>query len=172
VVRAALAGLAFLLAACFGPDPGLTEGGLAKPQLEVDFPAQATAGSTERLMVEIDNPGPGDMSAFTVAFANVAVGGTAGNVQPLLRPAPPPKQLGDEQPVSPSIRAIRPDPLTVGEGGLVFGFGPLLEEESASVTFEIVLPDDSGTYANSVQAYDSQILDRIDAEKLQVEIGG
>ena len=172
MLRAAFAGLALLLAACFGPDPSLTEGGLAKPQLTVDLPAEAAAGSSEQLVVEIDNPGPGDMSAFTVAFANVAVGGTAGSVQPLLRPAPPPKQLGDEQPVSPSIGAIEPDPLTVGEGGLVFGFGPLPEEKSVSVSFEIVLPDDPGTYANSVQAYDSQVLDRIDAQKLQVEISG
>ena len=158
------------LAACFGSDPNLTEDGLGKPFLTVDFPTEAAAGSTEELLVEIDNPGPGDMSSFTVAFANVAVGGTEGNAQTLLRPAPPPERIGDDQQVSPSISAIEPEPLTIGEGGLVFRFGPLPEEESASVSFEVVVPEESQTYANSVQVFDSRVLDRIDAVKLQVEV--
>ncbi len=158
------------LAACFGPNSDLTEDGLGKPFVTVDFPAEATAGSAEELLVEIDNPGPGDMNAFTVAFANVAVGGTEDSIQPLLRLAPTPEQLGDDQPISPSITSIEPEPLTVGQGGLVFGFGPLPEEEAVSVSFEVVVPEAGGIYANSVQAYDSQVLDRIDAVKLQVEV--
>jgi len=158
------------LAACLGPDPNLTDDGLGKPLLTVDFPAEAAAGSTEELLVEIDNPGPGDMSSFTLAFANVAVGGAEGSAQPLLRPAPPPEQLGDDQQLSPSISSVEPQPVTVGEGGLVFRFGPLPEEESASVSFEVVVPEESHTYANSVQAFDSQVLDRIDAVKVQVEV--
>ena len=158
------------LVACFGPGSDLTEDGLGKPFVTVDFPAEATAGSTEELLVEIDNPGPGDMSSFTVAFANVAVGGTEDSIQPLLQLAPLPEQLGDDQPISPSITSIEPEPLTVGQGGLVFGFGPLPEEETASVSFEVIVPETGGTYANSVQAYDSQVLDRIDALKLQVEV--
>jgi hypothetical protein len=110
------------------------------------------------------------MSSFTLAFANVAVGGAEGSAQPLLRPAPPSEQLGDDQQVSPSISSIEPQPLTVGEGGLVFRFGPLPEEESASVSFEVVVPEESQTYANSVQVFDSQVLDRIDAVKVQVEV--
>jgi len=166
-----LAGLALAcLAACFGPDPNLTEGGLGKPFMTVDFPTEAEAGSTEELLIEIDNPGPGDMSSFTVAFANVAVGGTEGNVLPLVRPAPPPEQLGDDQQVSSSISSIEPEPLTVGEGGLVFRFGPLPEEESTTVSFEVAVPEEAQLYANSVQAYDSQVLDRIDAVKVQVEV--
>ncbi len=169
--RVALASLALAcLAACLGVDPNLTEDGLGKPFLTVDFPTEATAGSTEELLVQIDNPGPGDMSSFTVAFANVAVGGTVGNAPPLLRPAPPPRRIGDDQQVSPSITSIEPEPVTVGEGGLVFRFGPLPEEDSATVSFEIVIPEEPQTYANSVQAFDSQILDRIDAVKVQVEV--
>jgi hypothetical protein len=171
VFRAVLASLALAgLTACLGPDPNLTDDGLGKPFLTVDFPSDAAAGSTEELQIEIDNPGPGDMSSFTVAFANVAIGGAQGSVEPLLRPAPPPEQLGDDQEISPSIASMEPEPLTVGEGGLVFRFGPLPEEESASVMFEVAVPQESGTYANSVQVFDSQVLDRIDAVKLQVEV--
>lgn len=171
MLRVVLASVALAaLGGCFGPSSNLTDDGLGKPLVTVDFPAEATAGSTEELLVEIDNPGPGDMSSFTVAFANVAVGGTASDVQPLLRLAPPPEHLGDDQSISASITSIEPEPLTVGQGGVVFGFGPLPEEETASVSFQVVLPDEGGTYANSVQVYDSQVLDRIDALKLQVEV--
>ena len=171
MLRVALACLAVAsLAACFGRSSDLTEDGLGKPFVTVDFPAEATAGSTEELVVEIDNPGPGDMNSFTVAFANVAVGGTEDSVQPLLQLAAPPEQLGDEQPISSSITSIEPEPLTVGQGGQVFGFGPLPEEETVSVSFEVVVPETGGTYANSMQVYDSQVLDRIDAVKLQVEV--
>jgi hypothetical protein len=171
VFRVVLASLALAcLTSCLGTDPNLTEAGLGKPFLSVDFPTEASAGSTEELLVEIDNPGPGDMSSFTVAFANVAVGGTVGNASPLLRPAPPPRRIGDDQQVSPSIASIEPEPVTVGEGGLVFRFGPLPEEASATASFEVVMPEEPQTYANSVQVFDSQVLDRIDAVKVQVEV--
>ena len=172
MLRAVLASLALAgLVACLGPDPNLTDEGLAKPLLTVEFPTEAAPGATEDLRVEIENPGPGDMASFTVAFANVAVAGSEGSVQPLLRPAPAPDRLADDQEVSPSIASIDPAPLTVGEGGLVFRFGPLPEEEDASLSFEVTVPEEPGTYAHSVQAFDSQVLDRIDAVKLQVEVG-
>jgi hypothetical protein len=171
VLRFVLASLALaFITACLGADPNLTEDGFGKPFLTVDFPTEAAAGSTEELLIEVENPGPGDMSSFTVAFANVAVGGTVGSAPSLLRPAPPPRRIGGDQRVSPSITSIEPEPVTVGEGGLVFRFGPLPEEESAAVSFEVVVPEEPQTYANSVQAFDSQLLDRIDAVKVQVEI--
>ena len=37
--------------------------------------------------------------------------------------------------------------MTVGEGGVVFQFGPLGEEESTEVVLEIVAPTDAGDYA-------------------------
>jgi hypothetical protein len=171
VLRVLLAGLILAaVAGCFGPDPGLTESGLAKPVITVDWPAELPAGTTEELVVEVENPGPGDMSAFSIAFAAIAVGGSQGNAQALLLPAAPPDELGEDQPISASIAEIEPPPLTVGQGGLVFGFGPLPTGESTSVSFQIELPEEPGTYANSVQAYDSRALDRIDAQKLQVEV--
>jgi hypothetical protein len=171
VLRLALAGLVLAVATgCFGADPGLTESGLAKPVITVDWPVELPAGSTEQLIVEVENPGPGDMNAFSIAFAAIAIGGSEGNAQPLLAPAAPPEDLGEDQPISSSITAIEPEPLTVGQGGLVFGFGPLPAGESSSVSFDVEVPEQPGTYANSVQAYDSQALDRIDAQKLQVEV--
>lgn len=171
--RIIAAGLALVaLSACFGPDPSLTESGLAKPIVTLEFPSEVEAGSTAELTVEVDNPGPGDMNSFSVAFAAVAVGGQRGNARSLLTPAPAPNRLGAEQAISSSLTSIDPEPVTVGEGGLVFRFGPLAEEEAVSVSFEVAVPEDAGLYANSVQAYDSQILDRIDAVKLETEVTG
>lgn len=168
----ALVVAALSLAACFGPDPNLTEGGLAKPFVTADFPATIEAGETAELTLTVENPGPGDMNSFTVAFGAVAQGGGEGNARPLVVPAPAPERLGGEQEISASFGTIEPRPLTVGEGGALFRFGPLPEEESASVTFEIIAPDDPGSYANSLQAYDSQVIDRIDAVKLETEVTG
>jgi hypothetical protein len=171
LLRLALAGLVLAAATgCFGADPGLTESGLAKPVVSFEWPVELPAGTTEELIVEVENPGPGDMSAFSIAFAAIAIGGAEGNAEALLLPAAPPEELGDDQPLSSSIAAIEPEPLTVGQGGLVFGFGPLPAGESTSVSFDIEVPEEPGSYANSVQAYDSQALDRIDAQKLQVEV--
>ena len=160
------------LAGCFGPSPNLTEGGLAKPVVTADFPSRVTAGSTTELTVGIENPGPGDISSFSIALAVVAVGGSQGNAQPLVVPAPAPERLGGDQKISASIASISPEPTTVGQGGVVFQFGPLGEEESTEVVFEIIAPTEEGNYANSLQVYDSQALDRIGAIKVQTEVTG
>lgn len=169
--RVALVSVAVLsLAGCFGPNPNLTEGGLAKPVVTADFPDRVSVGSINELTVSIENPGPGAMSSFSIAFAVVAVGGSRGNAQPLVAPAAAPEQLGSQQDISPSIASIDPEPVTVGQGGVVFQFGPLGEEESTEVVFSIVAPDDPGRYAGSLQAYDSQAIDRIGAIKVETEV--
>ena len=157
-------------AGCFGPNPNLTESGLAKPVVTLEFPQRVDAGSTTELTVNVTNPGPGEMTSFSIAFLVVAVGGGRGNAQSLVAPAPAPERLGTEQEVSPSIASIEPTPVDVGESGLVFRFGPLGEEESASVGFEIVAPTEPGNYANSLQVYDSRVIDRIGAVKLETEV--
>jgi hypothetical protein len=173
VARSVVVGVVLLgLAGCFGPNPNLTEGGLAKPVVTADLPSRIQAGATIELRVGIENPGPGDIHSFSIAFAVVAVGGTQGNAQPLVIPAPVPARLGGEQKTSSSIASIRPKPVTVGQGGVVFQFGPLGEEEVTEVVFEIVAPTDAGNYANSLQVYDSQALDRIGAIKVQTEVSG
>ena len=158
------------MAGCFGPNPNLTESGLAKPVVTADFPARVNTGSTTELRVGVENPGPGDINSFSIAFAVVAVGGTQGNAEPLVVPAPAPARVGGDQDISASIASISPDPTTIGQGGVVFQFGPLGEEESTEVVFEITAPSESGRYANSLQVYDSQALDRIGAIKVETEV--
>jgi hypothetical protein len=171
--RLAVLGFVWIgLAGCFGPSPNLTEGGLAKPVVTADFPSRVSVGSTTEMTVGIENPGPGDISSFSIAFAVVAVGGSQGNAKPLVLPAPAPARLGGDQKISSSVASISPEPTAVGQGGVVFQFGPLGEEESTEVVFEIIAPAEEGNYANSLQVYDSQALDRIGAIKVQTEVSG
>jgi hypothetical protein len=153
-----------LLAACFDPSPDVTEAGKGLPLLTVEFPAEVEPGSVHDLVVTVENPGPGDMPAFFIAFGTVGVGGEAVVAEPLLVAGPP------GQP-SPSVLEVEPEPVTVGQGGLVFKFGPLQEGESRTVTFAVQAPEESGTYANSVQAYDATEIDRIRGARLQTTVG-
>jgi hypothetical protein len=152
-----------LLASCFGPDPNLTPTGKGLPQLTIDFPAVVEPASVHDLTVTVDNPGPADMTAFFIAFGTVGVGGQVGVARPLLAPGPP-------RGASPSVVSVEPKPIDVGQGGLVFKFGPLQENDSATVTFSVKAPRDAGRYANSVQAYDAQEIDRIRGLKLETEV--
>ena len=162
--RSALAVVAVATTACFGPDPNLTDSGKGLPEVAVDFPAEVEAGSVHDLTVTVHNPGPGDMASFFVAFSPVGVGGRVGVARPLLVPGPP-------QGGSPSILSVDPEPVAdPGQGGLVFKFGPLQEGESTAVAFTVRAPAAVGTYANSVQAYDAQEIDRIRGARVETEV--
>lgn len=163
-LRAALVLVPLVAVSCFGPDPNLTEAGKGLPQLTVDFPAVVERGSVHDLNVTVDNPGPGDMTSFIIAFSTVGVGGRVGVAPPLLVPGP----LKGE---SPSVLSVEPEPVAdPGPGGLVFKFGPLQEGESRTVTFSVKAPATVGTYANSVQAYDAQEIDRIRGARVETEV--
>ena len=160
----ALTVLGLVGASCFGPNPDVTESGKGLPQLTLEFPAEVRPGSVHDLHVTVDNPGPGDMSSFFIAFGTVGVGGRVGVARPLLVPGPPEGQ-------SPSILSVEPEPVDdPGLGGLVFKFGPVQEGESATVTFSVKAPEATGTYVNSVQAYDAQEIDRIRGARLETEV--
>ena len=104
ITRLGVLGVSLLgLLGCFGPNPNLTEGGLAKPVVTADLPSRVEAGATAELTVGIENPGPGDINSFSIAFAVVAVGGSQGNAEPLVIPAPAPAWLGGEQRTSPPL---------------------------------------------------------------------
>lgn len=161
--RAGLVLVSLLSVSCYGSTADVTDAGKGLPQLTVEFPAEVERGSIHDLVVTVDNPGPGDMAAFVIAFGALGVGGEVGVAKPLLLVGPPGRP-------SPSVLSVEPEPVTVGEGGLVFQFGPLREGQSRTVTFSIKAPEIVGTYANSVQAYDAQEIDRIRGTRLQTKV--
>lgn len=158
-----MAGL--LLAGCFGADPNLTDSGLGRPVVSVEFPATATPGSVHDAELAIENPGPGDMASVIVAFARVG-----------------PAQGGDELPFpivdpgadrdNPNIVAIDPEPEGISPDGVVYRFGPLPEGEVMTITFSLRVPDVAGDAANSVTAYAGEDPTRARGVRLETRVGG
>jgi hypothetical protein len=149
-------------AACFGPDPNLTESGKGKPEVTVDFPAEVQRASTNAAVVEVTNPGPGDMSGFSIEFSLVGLGGTQGVPIPLVATG--------SQEQSPSIAAVEPEPRAVSLEGVRFFFGALEEGETATVRFDIVAPDEPGTAANAVIVSDTEEAERSRGVRLVTEV--
>lgn len=160
--RAALVLVPLLTGSCFGAAE-VTDTGKGLPRLTVEFPPEVKPGSVHDLTITVDNPGPGDMASFLIAFGTVGVGGEVVVAQPLLVAGPPGGQ-------SPSVLAVEPEPVEVEQAGLVFKFGPLDEGASTTVIFSIKAPATVGTYANSVQAYDAQAIDRIRGARVQTKV--
>ena len=160
--RLAAATLALsLLTGCFGDARETTESGKGFPRLSVDIPASVELGSELTAELTVENPGPGDMDGVVVAFA--PIGPSQGSNEL-------PTQLvgfavdGEE---NPSIIEIDPEPQGVGQGAVVYRFGPLAEGDSMVISFRLNAPVVPGTAANSVQVYDSADVARARGVRLE-----
>jgi hypothetical protein len=160
LVAASLAVIA--LAACFGPDPNLTESGTGKPDVTISFPDEVQASSVNDLVVTVSNPGPGDMSGFSIEFSLV---GKAGD-----ETLPTPLVAAGSQKQSPSIERIEPEPKAVSLEGVRFFFGALDEGESTDVRFRVEAPGRPGVAANAVIVSDAEELDRSRGVQLVTEV--
>ena len=153
---------ALVATACFGPDPNLTESGKGKPRVTVEFPAEVQRSSVNTAVVEVTNPGPGDMAGFSIEFSLVGLGGTQGVPTPLV--------ASGSQEKSPSIDGVDPEPNAVSLEGVRFFFGALEEGGSTTVRFEIVAPDEPGTAANAVIVADTEEAERSRGVRLVTEV--
>lgn len=158
---AALAALALLLAACYGPDASLTEQGEGKPELSIEFPSSAAPGATETAELTVTNPGPGDMDSLVVAFSRL---GDPDLPVPVVEVAPP-NGKGSVVEVSPKPRAISPD-------GIIYTFDGLDEGDSVTISFELRLPSDTGVAGNAILVYDGRDPERARGVRLETEVGG
>lgn len=148
--RLAVASLVLaLFTACFGDARELTGSGKGYPELFLSVPETVQAGSEVEVELTVNNPGPGDMDGVVVAFA--AVGPSQGETDlptPLVG-------FANEDGVNASVISVDPEPQAVGQGGVLFRFGPLAEGDSAIFTFVLRAPVVPGVTANSLQVYDS-----------------
>lgn len=128
--------------------------------MSVDFPETSEAGSVQDAVVEVENPGPGDIRFLAVTFATIA-----------------PRQGGEEFPIPlvgpgapedhPAVAAVSPEPRAVSSDGLVYNFGPLPEGEEITITFSLRIPAEIGPAANSLQVGDGQDLERARGVRLE-----
>lgn len=153
------------LSACYGENPNLTEGGLGRPYVTVEFPATVESGSTHDAIVTVENPGPGDMDSVVIAFARV---GPARGGEPLPYPIIDPGARRE----NPAIVAIDPEPAGISTDAVVFRFGRLPEGESMSITFTLEVPAVAGPAANSVTAYAGEDPSRARGARLDTDVEG
>lgn len=162
---AAAAVLLSVLAACFGPDPNVTDSGKGKPVLSVEFPATAPGGSVATATLTVENPGPGDMASVVVAFASVGVAAASGPLPVELVPL----TTTDD---NPAVVSIDPEPRDVSRDGVVYVFDGLAEGETIDIAFDIRVPDEPGPAANSVSVYAGEDASRIRGLRLETVVTG
>ena len=158
---AALALAAFSFVACFGgPDPNLTEEGLSKPELTMDFPAKTNAGTTVIAELTIVNPGPGAMDSLVVAFSRLG--------DPKL---PPP--IVDVSPRNGgAVENVVPEPNAVSPDGVTYTFEGLAEGEELTVEFTLLMPQVNGPAGNAILVYDGADPERARGVRLETEVAG
>ncbi|MFN2489926.1 MAG: hypothetical protein ABR529_09360 [Actinomycetota bacterium] len=123
----------------------LTPSGKGLPGASVRFPSRTEPGSVHTATLTVDNPGPGDIATLAVSFGRVGGPAAQGLPNPLVDPG--------RTPDSGSIVAVRPAP-TGAAPDVVYRFGPLSEEGTTTIEFEVRVPRAPGFAASSVTVYD------------------
>lgn len=147
-----------LLPSCF-----LFREGDDDPVLGVETPGTASPGEVVTAELTVENPGPEDMNRVVVSFATVGVAAASGSIPNELVPI----TTTSDNPV---VESVEPAPTSVSDDGVVYVFGGLAANESATFTFEIRVPDAGGPAANSVSVYAGEDTERISGLLLQTVV--
>jgi hypothetical protein len=143
--------VALVTAGCFG-----TDSGPSPPELAIEFPARAEAGSVQTMSLTVTNPGPEPMSSVLVTFARVGLD------TPIVDAA--------ARRTNPAVVSINPEPLTVDQAAVVYQFDGLAEGESATIEFRLEVPLRQGVAANSIQVSDGGAPDRLGGIRLETTV--
>ena len=158
---AALVVAALAFVACFRNDSNLSESGLSKPELTLDFPAETTAGSTVTAELTILNPGPGDMESLVVAFSRL---GDPKLPAPVVDVAP---RNGEG-----AVRDVVPEPNAVSRDGVVYTFDGLDEGNELVIRFTVRIPPVDGLAGNAILVYEGKDPERAKGVRLVTEVAG
>lgn len=150
-----------VLGACYGPDAGTTDGAKSKPELSLEFPASTSPGSSESAELTITNPGPEAMDSIVVAFSRLG--------DPEL-PQPVVDVVGRNE--EGAVEDVTPKPNAVSPDGIIYTFDGIAEGESLTVTFTLVVPQETGPAGNAILVYEGQDPDRARGVRLETEVGG
>lgn len=160
LVAASCAAL-LLLGGCYrGPDPDLTETGKGRPDVSATVPERAERGDTVEAVIEVSNPGPGDMASVVVAFSRV---GDPSLPTPIVEVGRGGRSEG--------IASVDPEPEVISPDGVIYRFDALPEGESTSITFELVMPDVRGEVGNAVTVYDGSEPERARGTRILISLG-
>lgn len=156
---------ALLLAACAAGDQGLTPSGKGLPRVSITFPGVSAPGSVQEAVLNVINPGPGDLERISVTFVRV---GPSAPGQPLPQPiVDAAAGVGNEAVVS-----VDPKPRAVSDDGVVYVFDGIPEGGSLRITFRLKVPVQEGIAANSVTVSDATDLERAAGVRLETVVQG
>jgi hypothetical protein len=124
----------------------LSESGRGLPDVTVQFPDRTGPGTVHRALLEVGNPGPGDISNVVVAFARVGAPAAEGLPNPIVDPG--------RGPDSGTVVDVAPSPERSSKD-VLYQFGSLAEDETTGITFDLRVPQAAGLAANSVTVYDA-----------------
>ena len=147
--------------ACYGDTQSLTDDGKGFPELTIDFPVSTTPGATESATLVIENPGPGDMKSLVVAFSRLG--------DPEL---PPPIVDVIARGQKGAVEDVSPEPTAVSPDGIVYTFDGIDEGGSMTLTFTLVMPQETGPAGNAILVYPGEDPDRSRGVRLETEVGG
>ncbi len=140
----------------------MTKSGKGRPEISVEFPARAPAGSVQEAVLLVSNPGPGEMDVLKVSFSLVGSG----------RPETPIVSPLGSRGRNPAVVAVAPQPRAVSPGGVDYLFGGLEEEGSMRIVFKLKVPSTPGVAANAVIVADGRESDRARGVRLHTTVGG
>lgn len=158
---------ALLLAACAAGDQGLSPSGEGLPRVSITFPGVAEPGSVQEAVLNVLNPGPGDLERISVTFVRV---GPSAPGEPL--PQPIVDAVAGRG--NSAVVSVEPEPRSVSDDGVVYVFDGIPEGGSLRITFRLRVPVREGIAANSVTVSDATDLERAAGVRLEtlVESGG
>ena len=155
-------------ASCGGSGAELSQSGRGLPRVDVQFPPSARPGSVHPAVIEITNPGPGDIGTLIVAFTRAG--------DPRL-PTPIVDVAGGNAPSA--VKSVDPRPAGISDDGVVYRFSRaspqepfLAEDDSTVITFDLAVPMQPGPAANAIQVYDGSEVDRAAGIRLETEVEG
>lgn len=149
--------------ACFaGGNPDVTPSGEGLPRLELTFPETVKSGAAEVAVLEVTNPGPGDMDSMLVAFSRVGAAGVRELPNPVVEAG-----VGGR---NPAVVAIDPKPNSVSNDAVVFAFEGLDGGESTTIEFTLRMPEERGPAANAIIVYDGQDIARARGVRLETVV--
>ena len=150
---------ALLLSAC-AAGPELSPSGEGLPRVSITFPGVSEPGSVQEAVLNVLNPGPGDLDRISVTFVRV---GPSAPGEPLPLPiVDAAAGMGNS-----AVVAVEPEPRSVSDDGVVYVFDGIEEGGSLRITFRLRVPEQEGVAANSVTVSDATDLERAAGVRLE-----
>jgi hypothetical protein len=141
-----------MLSGCYQATP------TTKPEVDARFPSSADAGDTVTVILTVTNPGP-RMESIVVSFSRIG--------DPEL---PAPIVDAGNGGRSEGVADVQPAPVAVSPDGVIYRFAGLAEGASTEISFDLVMPEESGEVGNAVLISDGAAPERATGLRISIAL--